>query len=84
MSRTATVDGEPLALRRMEFELLLCLAGEPDRVFTRAELLGSIWGYRSTGSTRTVDTHASRLRTKLKRTGRRWPVTVWGVGYRLR
>ena len=84
VSRTATVDGEPLALRRMEFELLLCLAGEPDRVFTRAELLRSIWGYRSNGSTRTVDTHASRLRTKLGRAGRRWPVTVWGVGYRLR
>ena len=84
VSRTASFDGEPLALRRMEFELLLHLAGEPDRVFTRTELLCSIWGYRSTGSTRTVDTHASRLRIKLHRAGRRWPVTVWGVGYRLR
>ncbi len=83
-SRTATLAGAPLALRRMEFELLLHLAAEPNRVFTRAELLQAIWGYRSSGSSRTVDTHASRLRMKLRRGGEPWLVGVWGVGYRLR
>jgi len=82
--RAATLAGEPLALRRMEYELLLHLAAEPDRVFSRAELLQAIWGYRSTGSSRTVDTHASRLRMKLRRGGEPWLVGVWGVGYRLR
>ncbi len=82
--RAATLAGEPLPLRRMEYELLLHLAGEPDRVFSREELLQAIWGYRSTGSSRTVDTHASRLRMKLRRAGEGWLVGVWGVGYRLR
>ncbi len=68
----------------MEFELLLCLAREPTRVFTRKELLRSVWGYGSGGSTRTVDSHASRLRRKLALDQtQRWVVNVWGVGYRL-
>jgi DNA-binding response OmpR family regulator len=84
-ARTASLRGAPLPLRRMEHDLLVCLAGEPDRVFSRAELLRAVWGYRASGSTRTVDTHASRLRAKLGATpGERWIVTVWGVGYRLR
>ena len=82
--RTAWLSGEPLTLRRMEYELLLHLAGDPERVFTRAELLRAIWGYRAAGATRTVDTHASRLRRKLSIGGDRWVVGVWGVGYRLR
>jgi DNA-binding response OmpR family regulator len=84
LRRVATLAGEPLALRRMEYELLVHLAGDPDRVFSRAELLRTIWGYRSAGSTRTVDTHASRLRNKLRRGEQQWLVGVWGVGYRLR
>jgi DNA-binding response OmpR family regulator len=83
LRRAATFAGEPLALRRMEYELLLHLAREPHRVFSRDELLRAIWGYRSSGSTRTVDTHASRLRRKLVHRGERWIVGVWGVGYRL-
>jgi DNA-binding response OmpR family regulator len=83
--REVTVEGTPLALRRMEFELLVHLAGEPDRVFARSELLRAIWGYRSDGSTRTVDTHACRLRAKLRGAGaERWVICVWGIGYRLR
>ena len=83
-SRTVALDGRAVALRRMEFELLAHLAGEPHRVFARPDLLRSVWGYTG-GSTRTVDSHASRLRRKLDPLGSaRWVVNVWGIGYRLR
>jgi DNA-binding response OmpR family regulator len=83
-ARTVAVAGRGVSLRRMEFELLVHLAREPERVFTKAELLRLVWGYRSDGSSRTVDSHASRLRRKLAPDGeRRWVVSVWGVGYRL-
>jgi DNA-binding response OmpR family regulator len=79
-----TVDDRCVDLRRMEFELLVHLAREPERVFAKDELLRVVWEYRSGGSTRTVDSHASRLRRKLSPDGsRRWVVSVWGVGYRL-
>jgi DNA-binding response OmpR family regulator len=81
----ATLNDEPVSLRRLEFELLVHLARDPERVFTRDELLRAVWGYRCSGTTRTVDSHASRLRRKLDRDGaRRWVISVWGVGYRLR
>jgi DNA-binding response OmpR family regulator len=80
----ASLHGRTLELRRMEFELLAHMAREPTRVFSREELLRSVWGYRGGGSTRTVDSHASRLRRKLAADStRRWLVNVWGVGYRL-
>ncbi|HEY2283571.1 MAG TPA: response regulator transcription factor [Solirubrobacteraceae bacterium] len=79
-----SVNGLPVQLRRLEFELLAHLAGEPERVFAKHELLRAVWGYRSTGSTRTVDSHASRLRRKLEQHGGRWVINEWGVGYRLR
>ena len=79
-----TVDGTDVHLRRMEFELLVHLAREPERVFAKTELLRAVWGYRSSGSTRTLDSHASRLRRKLAMDGtRRWVISVWGIGYRL-
>jgi DNA-binding response OmpR family regulator len=79
-----TVDDRCVDLRRMEFDLLVHLAREPERVFAKDELLRVVWEYRSGGSTRTVDSHASRLRRKLSPDGsRRWVVSVWGVGYRL-
>jgi DNA-binding response OmpR family regulator len=79
-----TVEREQVQLRRMEFDLLVHLAREPERVFTKSELLRSVWGYRCGGSTRTVDSHASRLRRKLAPDGAtRWVISVWGVGYRL-
>jgi len=52
-------------------------------VFTKDELLRSIWGYRAAGSTRTLNSHACRLRHKLAARGDRYIVNVWGVGYRL-
>jgi DNA-binding response OmpR family regulator len=79
-----SVHGLPVQLRRLEFELLAHLASDPERVFTKQELLRAVWGYRSSGSTRTVDSHASRLRRKLEEHGDRWVINVWGVGYRLK
>jgi DNA-binding response OmpR family regulator len=78
-----SVNGLPVQLRRLEFELLVHLASEPERVFAKHELLRAVWGYKSTGSTRTVDSHASRLRRKLEQHGGRWVINEWGVGYRL-
>ncbi|HWY18550.1 MAG TPA: response regulator transcription factor [Solirubrobacteraceae bacterium] len=79
----ASVHGLPVQLRRLEFELLVYLATDPVRVCTKQELLRAVWGYRSSGSTRTVDSHASRLRRKLEEHGGRWVINVWGIGYRL-
>lgn len=79
----ATLHREQLELRRMEYELLLHLASDPSRVFRKQELLRAVWGFRSEGSTRTLDTHASRLRRKLSAAGEQWIVSVRGVGYRL-
>jgi len=84
-AHTVSLEGLPVDLRRLEFELLVHLAGDPERVFAKHELLSSVWGYRSSGSTRTLDSHASRVRCKLgERDGGRWVINVWGVGYRLR
>jgi DNA-binding response OmpR family regulator len=83
-ARQACVGGRALRLRRLEFELLAHLAREPERVFAKQELLRAIWGYRSSGSTRTLDSHASRLRRRLAAEGAgRWVINVRGVGYRL-
>jgi DNA-binding response OmpR family regulator len=82
-ARAVTLRGQSVALCRREYELLIHLAREPQRVFTKQELLRSIWDFRSPGATRTLDSHASRLRRKLRAGGGRWIVNVWGVGYRL-
>jgi len=83
MSREAWVDGKVVHLTNKEFALALRMATEPTRVFTRAELLSEVWGFQSAGATRTLDSHASRLRRKLSLGTRRFVVNVWGVGYRL-
>ena len=84
-TRDVRVNAQRMQLAQKEYELLLCLAREPERVFTKAELLHDVWGYRTIGRTRTLDSHASRLRRKLREAGS--PVAlienVWGVGYRL-
>jgi len=85
VTRDVRVSGRRVELAQKEFQLLVCLAREPRRVFTKAELLHDVWSYRSPGRTRTLDSHASRLRRKLREAGA--PVAlvenVWGVGYRL-
>lgn len=82
-AHAASLHGERLELRRLEYELLLHLASNPSRVFRRQELLRAVWGFRCDGTTRTVDSHASRLRRKLSATGEHWIVSVRSVGYRL-
>jgi DNA-binding response OmpR family regulator len=83
-ARTVAVDGQPVELSRLEFDLLRALAAEPGRVFTRAELLRDVWGYPSETRSRTMDSHMGRLRGKLRAAGAgRIIVSVWGVGYRL-
>ena len=75
--------GRRIKLSQKEFALLRALAVEPTRVLTKAELLRDVWGFRSLGTTRTLDSHACRLRNKLSAEGDRFVVNVWGVGYRL-
>jgi DNA-binding response OmpR family regulator len=83
-TRRVSVKGRSVALPAKEYELLAKLASEPDRVFTKEQLLREVWGYRSLGRTRTLDSHASRLRRKLAQAGAGpCVVNVWGVGYRL-
>ena len=82
-ARTARLRGEALALSQKEFALLRMLAGEPARVFTKEELLRQIWGFRHLGTSRTLDSHACRLRHKLGVHGDQFVVNVWGIGYRL-
>lgn len=80
-SRTVLRDHGPIPLTRLEYDLLFFLAEHPRRVFTRLQLLNSVWGYEHAVA-RTVDVHVRRLRAKL---GETLPVvtTVYGVGYRL-
>ena len=82
-SRDVTLRGRRIVLSQKEFALLRTLATEPTRVFTKEELLRNVWGFRALGSTRTLDSHACRLRQKLSRGGDRFVLNVWGVGYRL-
>lgn len=83
LAREVRVRGERVALAAKEFALCHRLASEPTRVWTKAELLRDVWGYRAPGATRTLDTHACRLRHKLAGHGDRFVICVWGVGYRL-
>jgi DNA-binding response OmpR family regulator len=80
-TRAVHLAGREVALSAKEFALLHALARRPAHVYPKADLLRDVWGYRSEGATRTVDAHACRLRKKLG--GRRWVVSVRGVGYRL-
>jgi DNA-binding response OmpR family regulator len=84
-TRRVTVGGDPVSLAGREYELLVKLATEPGRVFTKEELLRDVWGFRSLGRTRTIDSHASRLRRKLNAANGDgdYVVNVWGVGYKL-
>ena len=83
LTRRVELGGQPLHLSKKEFALLRTLAEDPTRVYTREELLRGVWGFKSLGATRTLDSHASRLRKKLAPAGGGFVVNVWGVGYRL-
>ena len=84
-ARLVTVCGTRVELAQKEYELLLHLANEPERVFTKDELLRDVWGYRTRSRTRTLDAHASRLRRKLRAAAPDTQLVEnqWGVGYRL-
>jgi DNA-binding response OmpR family regulator len=84
-TRDVRVSGRRIHLSQKEYELLVELAREPERVFTKEELLHEVWEYRAPARTRTLDSHASRLRRKLREaaTGDALVENVWGVGYRL-
>ena len=79
-----TAGGKPVIFTTKEFELLYYLACSPGKVFSRNQLLESIWGYTYFGDTRTVDTHIKRIRQKLAiPKDSSWDIeTVWGVGYK--
>lgn len=78
----AAIDGEPLDLTYMEYELLKFLASNPGRVFTREILLSRVWGYEYYGGARTVDVHIRRLRAKLGEEHAGLIQTVRSVGYK--
>lgn len=84
-TRRVFLRGSEIPLTPREFDLLLHLARHPDRVFTRGQLLGAIWGARFEGFEHTVNSHINRLRAKLEADPRHPAhlVTVWGSGYRL-
>ncbi len=81
--REVRVGERRVSLANKEFSLLCALATEPRRVFTKEELLRDVWGFRSMGRTRTLDSHASRLRRKLDPESGSYVINVWGIGYRL-
>ena len=79
-----TVAGRRVQLTYKEFQLLVLLASNPGRVYTREALLSQIWGYDYLGGTRTVDVHIRRLRSKVESPGRAFVETIWNVGYRFK
>jgi DNA-binding response OmpR family regulator len=84
-TRRVLVNGRPVKLASKEYALLQRMAQDPDRVFSREQLLRDVWGFRTFVPTRTVESHASRVRCKLAAAGLPgWFVNEWGVGYRLR
>lgn len=82
--REVLVDGDPVPLTRMEFDLLAFLASSPGTTFTRAQLLDGVWDFAWDGDSATVTVHVRRLRQKIEMdpSNPRHLVTVWGVGYR--
>lgn len=82
--RTVTLDGRAVALTAREFDLLEHFARHPGRVYSRAQLLDSVWGYGHDGYEHTVNSHINRLRAKIEDDPAqpRFILTVWGVGYK--
>ena len=83
LRRRVTVGEREVCLTKKEFDLLRILASDPTRVFTKEELLDRVWAYRGPSKTRTLDSHASRLRRRLDPDQGRFVINCWGIGYRL-
>lgn len=81
---TVSIDGSAVSLTKKETELLWTLASNKNKVFSRDNLLNSLWGYDYFGDSRTVDSHIKRLRAKLdEHPHEKWDIkTIWGVGYK--
>jgi len=80
---TIRIQGREMEIPPKELELLYFLASNPNKVFTREQLLENVWGFDFYGDTRTVDVHVKRLREKLEPPDPHWQLkTVWGVGYK--
>lgn len=78
------IDGKKMEVPPKEMELLYYLASNPNRVFTRDQLLDAVWGFEYFGDSRTVDVHIKRIREKVEGVSDQWSLkTVWGVGYKL-
>ena len=77
------VDGKQIDTPPKELELLYHLASNPNKVFTRDQLLDQVWGFEYYGDSRTVDVHVKRIREKIDGVSDKWELrTVWGVGYK--
>ena len=83
-ARMVMLNGQPVTLTAKEYELLWFFARHPRQVFTRSQLLDSVWGRDFTGDPSTVTVHIRRLREKIEASASqpRWLLTVWGVGYK--
>lgn len=81
---TLFIDGQKMSLTKKEIETMWTLASNPNKVFTRDNLLDSLWGFDYFGDSRTVDSHIKRLRAKLDKVEHPgWSIkTIWGVGYK--
>jgi DNA-binding response OmpR family regulator len=84
-SHSATLSGKPINLTPIEFKILSTLTANPGRVYSRQELLSTIWDTEYDGYRRNVDPHVTRLRTKLEADPKkpRYILTVWGLGYKI-
>jgi DNA-binding response OmpR family regulator len=82
--RRVTLSGNRVDLTVREFDLLLLLAANPGKTFTRAQLLDQVWGYNFAGGENTLKSHVNRLRNRIEEqpANPRYVMTVWGVGYR--
>lgn len=82
--REVIITGTPIDLTAREFDLLWHFATHPGQVFTRSQLLDSVWGYGHEGYEHTVNSHINRLRSKIEKdsSAPRYILTVWGVGYK--
>ena len=77
------VDGKAVDTPPKELELIYHLASNPNRVYTRDQLLDEVWGFDYSGYSRTVDVHIKRLREKLEGVSDKWELrTIWRVGYK--
>lgn len=81
---SVSIDSNPISLTKKELEILWTLAVKQNKVFSRDNLLNSLWGYDYFGDSRTVDTHIKRLRAKLDQfPHENWDIkTIWGIGYK--